>query len=138
MKSNRLRSTIIAATVTVAVSVLALPVRAAEPVDRATMETHRLEALSKDAKTAAQHAAVARQYRLRAEALEAKAVQHEAGARKLKALPRPGMAYKWPAMTARPWEKDEKLARESRQAAQEAYAVADRHLRLSVEAQAAE
>lgn len=113
---------------------IAVPAKAVEPVK----ETERLEALAKSADTAAEHAYVAKQYRLRSEALEAKAVEHEKKAAGLKAAPRSPMAHKWPAMSAKPWEKEQKLAMQSRRASQEALILANRHIRLSVETQAAE
>jgi hypothetical protein len=106
---------------------------AAEPVDEA-----KLEAMARDAKTPAEHAKVAKQYRLRAEAFETNAKKHEEEARKLQAQPRSPLELKWPAMARKPWERETQLAMQARRAAQEAYAVADKHIRLAVEAQLAE
>jgi flagellar motor protein MotB len=106
---------------------------AAEPVDEA-----KLEAMARDAKSPADHAKVAKQYRLRAEAFEAKANKHEEEARKLQAQPRSPLEMKWPAMARKPWEREAQLAIEARRAAGEAYAAADKHIRLAVETQLAE
>jgi hypothetical protein len=106
------------------------PSFAAEPALDAT----RIERMSKEASTPEQHAAVAKQYRLRAEMFEAKAQQHEAESKKLQRNPSP-MAAKWPAMSRNSAERENRLAMEARRAAQECYGRADHHIRLAVEKQ---
>jgi hypothetical protein len=104
---------------------------AAEPMP----EARKLEAMAKAARTPEQHAAVAKQYRLRAEQFEAKAAAHEAEARKLSERPRHAMDYKWPAMTNSQRDQQRRLAMEARRAAGECRAVAERHVQFAVEAQ---
>ena len=103
----------------------------AEPV----LSAERLHAMAREAKTVKEHAEVSRHYRLRAAALEAEAAKHEADAaaytRSLGA-----MQYKWPAMAPRALQTAKQKAVEARGAARESMVLADRHLRLSVEAQA--
>jgi hypothetical protein len=98
------------------------------------MNPGKIEQLAKNAFTAAEHAEVARQYRIRAESFEAKALMHEEEARKLAKQPLPPMAYKWPAMVQRPAEKESLLAMQARRAARESYELADNHIRRAVEA----
>ena len=102
------------------------------------VEPEKLEKLAAKASTPAEHATVAKQYRLRAEALDATAEKHEAEARKLSNGPANPMAAKWPAMAGRSAQTERQLAVQARRAAQECYARADHHLRLAVEAQLAE
>ncbi|MDX1982163.1 MAG: hypothetical protein SFV51_17960 [Bryobacteraceae bacterium] len=104
---------------------------AAEPI----AEAKKLEAMATAAKTPAEHASVSRQYRLRAESFEAKAAVHEAEAKKLSERPRHAMDYKWPAMTNSGRDRERRLAMEARRAAQECYAIAERHAQRAVEAQ---
>jgi hypothetical protein len=108
---------------------LAVPAAAVEPAPDAT----KLEAMAREAQTAPEHAEVARQYRLRAESLEAKAEEHEAAVRKIANRPVIGLEGKWPAMVRKPGERQRQLAMQARRGAREAYALADRHLRLAVE-----
>ena len=82
----------------------------------------------------AEHAKLAKEYRLRAESFEAQAKKHEAEARKLHARPRSPIAHKWPAMSPEPWVKERQLAMEARRAAKESMEIADNHMRASVEA----
>jgi hypothetical protein len=111
-------------------AVLLTPGVKAEPA----VNPGKIEQLAKNASTAAEHSEVARQYRLRAESLEAKALLHEEEAGKLAKRPLPGLAHKWPAMVARPAEQERRLALQARRAARESYELADRHLRRAVEA----
>jgi hypothetical protein len=87
------------------------------------------------ANTAAKHAEVAKQYRLHAEALEAKAVEHE---KNVAAMSRNTSATvkKWPGMATRQLQTEKQKAVEARRAARQTMALADRHMRLAVEAQA--
>lgn len=133
MTANWIRTFSLCATLG-AVLAMSMPAAAVEPV----VDAQRLETLAKSADTQAEHAYVAKQYRLRSEALETKAIEHEKKAAELKAAPRSPMAYKWPAMANKPWEKEQKLAMQARRASQEALALANRHIRLSVETLAAE
>jgi hypothetical protein len=108
-------------------------IAAAEPV----IEAEKLETMAKAAKTSTEHATVAKHYRLRAEAFEAKARQHETEARKLSG-PRIGIDAKWPAMARKTAQREKQLAMEARRAAQENYALADKHIRMVIEIEHAE
>lgn len=98
------------------------------------IEPAKLERMSKDASTPEQHANVARQYRLHAESLEAKATRHETEVKKLQARPRSALEYKWPAFARKPWQAEQRLAEEARSEARDAQQVAARHVQLAVEA----
>lgn len=100
----------------------------------AKFETAKLEQMAESAQAPVEHVTVAKQYRLRAEEFEAKARKHEAEAQKMEARPRSALEHKWPAMSRQPWIKERQLAMEARRAAKESFEVADRHMRLSVEA----
>jgi hypothetical protein len=112
-----------------------LPERAgaAEPV----MDSKALEAMSKKASSPEAHAKVARQFRLRAEELDAKAEKHEQNAKKLRNAQNP-MSAKWPAMARNSSDRETQLAVQARRAAQECYAQASRHINLAVEGQLAD
>jgi hypothetical protein len=103
----------------------------AEPV----LSAERLHSMAREARTANQHARVSKHYRLRAEALEAEAAKHEATAAEYTRSLGP-MRHKWPAMAPRALHEAKRKAVEARQAARESRALAGRHLRLAVEAQA--
>lgn len=121
------------------VGALAVPAAAVEPSAGNTIESQELELLARDAKTPAEHANVARHYRLRAEAFEAKATRHEAEARKMsdrtKGHP---LSSKWPAMTRNAAAQERQAAMQARRAATESFDLADRHIRLAVEVELAE
>jgi hypothetical protein len=127
------RYTLQAAAAVLALVALADRGQAAEPV----LEAKAIERMSETATTASDHARVARQYRLRAESLEAKAADHEKEARRLRAVHNP-MATKWPAMGRAAEDRETRLAMQARRAAQECYARANRHINLAVEAELAE
>lgn len=93
-----------------------------------------LEQMAEAAQSPSEHVRVSKQYRLRAESFEVKAKQHEDEARKLEKQPRSPIEQKWPAMARQPWVKERQLAMEARRAASESREIADRHMRLSVEA----
>ena len=97
-------------------------------------EAAALEAMAKEADTPKEHAQVAKQYRLRAEALEAKAAKHEDNARKMRNSTN-AMSHKWPAMVNNSWQRESQLAVQARRAAQECHAIAARHVGLAVEGQ---
>ncbi len=92
-----------------------------------------LKDLAAAASTPAEHAKVAKQYRAHAGQLEEKAQKHEAEARRLEAMPRPAIEHKWPAMGRQPWIEERKLAMQARRAANEARAIAEKHVWLTVE-----
>jgi hypothetical protein len=108
---------------------------AAEPmIDRTQLDT-----IAKAAKTPADHAKVAKQFRLRAEEWDAKAEKHEAAVRSLQARPKSAMEHKWPAMANnKPLEKERQLAIEARRSAVELNARAEFHYRASIESQYAD
>ena len=105
-----------------------LPITGAEPV----VEASKLSALARDAQTPAEHAAVAKQYRLRAESFEAQAAEYEQSAKRRQQAAGP-MIHKWPAMAPPAVQKDKQKAVEARRAARESRELAERHLRDSVE-----
>ncbi len=102
------------------------------------MDEKKLHEMALSAKTPAEHATVAKHYRLRAENFEAKAKSHDAEVRRLSSGPVIGIDAKWPAMARKTWQQERQHAMEARRAAEECYAVADRHVRLAVEAGFAE
>lgn len=114
----------------VGLTVMPNQVRASEP----TNSTAALEAMAKAADSPKEHAQVAKQYRLRAEALEAKAVKHEENANQMRKNTN-AMAHKWPAMVNNGWQKESQLAVQARRAAQECNAIAAKHVGLAVEGQ---
>lgn len=93
----------------------------------------QLEQRADAARTAREHSTVARDYRERGERFEAAAREHEMAARRYDRASTP-LDRKWPGSTMRPATKERQLAMEARRAAQESFALADRHLRSSVEA----
>lgn len=104
----------------------------AAPATERVLDAMTIEKLSKEASTPEEHARVSRQYRLRAESLEAKAKMHEQEAERMLTGHNP-MAAKWPAMVRNGADRERRLAIEARRAAQECYARADHHIRLAVE-----
>lgn len=107
-------------------------------VPMSAQETPTLEAIhvqAAKADTAPEHAAVAKQYRLQAEALGAKAAEHE---KKAEDITRASGAIvrKFPGMASSRLQSEKTKAVEARRAQREAMQLADRHIRLSVEAQA--
>lgn len=96
----------------------------------------RLMARSREARTVSEHADLARQFRLQAESFDAKAAEREAAARR-QARQTPAIVHKWPAMATGSLNQVKQQALEARRAAQESRSLADRHLRLAVEAQSA-
>ncbi|MGE0592385.1 MAG: hypothetical protein AB7G23_18930 [Vicinamibacterales bacterium] len=93
---------------------------------------------SAEATTPAEHASVARDYRLRAEAFEEQAQEHEADAVRLAERRRFPVELKMPAVLRRDGERERRLAMQARRAAREAYERADHHIRLAVEEQLAQ
>jgi hypothetical protein len=106
--------------------------RATEPV----LEAEALELMSKKAESPEDHAKAAKQFRLRAEALEAKAAKHEENAKKMATGHNP-MAQKWPAMVRNGQGREQQLAIQARRAAQECRVQAAKHINLAVEKQLA-
>jgi hypothetical protein len=95
------------------------------------MNAEELARLAKDARTAEEHATVAKQYRLRGEWHEKEAVKHE---QKVRAMSNSPIAQKWPAMAPKRAGQERHLAVEARRASQEAFRLAERHTQLAVEA----
>jgi hypothetical protein len=96
-----------------------------------------LVASARSARTAADHADVARQYRERAESLSKDAAKLDQQLQKLATRPQPQMAGKWPAMYGnRDSQHASNLRREAlaaKQAAHEATVAAERHYQLAIE-----
>ncbi len=93
----------------------------------------RLTALAGEARTSAEHAKVAKEYRLQAESFEATAAEYDATVKRLSKNPSP-MTYKWPSMASPDLVQAKQKAVEARRAARESRELADHHLRRSVEA----
>ena len=98
----------------------------AEPV----LAAKQIEQLAKKANTSDEHAAVAKQYRARAEMLEDEADKLEREVRQRKSATNP-VAVKWPAMANGGVAKKERLAMQARRAAQECNQLAAYHQRLA-------
>jgi len=102
------------------------------------MDAEALERRSKKADTPKEHAALAKEYRLRAEDFDKKAESHQAKANQLrKGGSLNPMATKWPAMANNAWQREEQLAMQARRAAEECRQQAARHIGLAVEGQLA-
>ena len=97
----------------------------------------QLAALAREARTPAQHASLAKQYRLHAETFDRRAAELEARAGRL-GRTLPGIAHKWPALAPPALNSAKQDALDARESARQSRDLADWHLRLSVEAQAAE
>ena len=95
----------------------------------------RLAALAREARTGPQHAVLAREYRVQAETFERKAGEIEGRVERLQRS-LPAIAHKWPAMAPRELTSAKEEAVSARRAARESRLLADRHLRLAVEAAA--
>jgi hypothetical protein len=103
----------------------------------APLESAAIAKMAKDAKSAAQHAEVAKQYELRGKALEEQADKIARELQKQRAEPS-AMATKWPAMVANARERQEQIALQKRRAAEECYTLARHHKSLAGESIAAE
>lgn len=95
----------------------------------------QLAALARDARTPSDHARVAKAYRLQAESFDATAAEHESHVERLTRR-QPAFAHKWPALMSGDIAKAKRQAMDARRAARENRQLADRHVRLAVEAQA--
>jgi hypothetical protein len=100
-----------------------------------SVAAERLQAMAVAADTPAKHASVARQYRLQAERFEAEAVKHEKDVKDLTRVSG-AIVHKWPAMATRQLQTAKDNAIAARRAARESMELADKHIRLAVEAQA--
>jgi len=130
MTSYRIRTQAVGIGTTLA-ALLAL----ATPSFAQSTEQAQLMASSREAQTVSQHADLARRFRLQAESLDAKAAEREAAAAR-QASQAPSIVHKWPSMATGALNQAKQQAIEARRAAQESRSLADRHLRLAVEAQA--
>ena len=129
--THRIRTEVVGlGTALVALLALAAP-GFAQSADQA-----QLMARSREARTVTEHADLARTFRLQAESFEAKAAEREATAAR-QARQAPSIVHKWPAMATGSLNQVKQQAVEARRAAQESRSLAERHLRLAVEAQAA-
>jgi len=130
---NLFKTMTLAAAGTVAALILATAgastAAAAEPVS----ETAKLHRMAKEANTPADHAKVAKLFRLQGEAMEAKAVEHEKKAKEYDARPKSPLAHKWPAMAPQQGREQRALAVQARRAAQESFDLAAKHIQLAVE-----
>ena len=98
--------------------------------EKARVDDKQLQKMARTAQTAAEHESVAREYVTRARALEQRAETLERELRDQRSGPANPMAYKWPAMVPGR-DKKERMAVQTRRAAQENYALAERHGKLA-------
>ena len=98
--------------------------------EKTRVDDRQLDRNARTAQTPAEHEAVAREYVTRARALEQKAELIERELRDTRSGPANPMAYKWPAM-AGGRARQERMAVQTRRAAQESYALAERHSKLA-------
>jgi hypothetical protein len=96
-----------------------------------------LAAMASKAGSRAEHATVAKHYRLQAQAFEEEAAAHEKRAAKLAATA-PSIVHKWPSMASSALNDAKQKALDARRAARESHLLAQRHINLSVEAQSAD
>lgn len=93
---------------------------------------------SQEATTVGEHAALAREYRQRADAFERTARTHDAAAARKAAQPRFPFEGKQAAHIRDNGDRERHLAAQARRSAQDAFARADQHVRQVVERQLAE
>lgn len=106
--------------------------RAAQPA----LDAKAVDRLAVDARSSTEHLSVAKHYRERAKSLEDKASKLERAVREEKTRPQSAMETKWPAMIVNARERKVQIAMQSRRAAQEALALAQRHEKLAAQADA--
>lgn len=114
-------------------SVLALALLIPASMVSAQESAPRLAALAETARTASEHADVAKRFRMQADALDLEAARHEVQAEKL-AKNAPAVVHKWPAMAPKELTQAKQQAAEARRAARESREQAARHQSLAVEA----
>lgn len=90
--------------------------------------------MAENARTAADHAAVAKAYRLRAESFAEMAEKYEAEVAKKNNGPKIGMESKWPAMSRNASQREKQKAISARRSARECEQLAAYHTQLAVEA----
>lgn len=93
----------------------------------------RIEALAREARSAGEHADVAKRYRVHAESLDAKAAGFESRVAQM-ASSSASISAKWPSMAPRTLTQTRQQAAEARRAAQESRQLAERHQGFAVEA----
>ncbi len=93
----------------------------------------RIEALAREARSAGEHADVAKRYRVHAESLETAAAEFESRVAQL-ASASASISAKWPSMAPRTLTQTRQQAAEARRAAQECRQLAERHQGFAVEA----
>ena len=92
---------------------------------------HDIAEMAKSATTPADHARVARGYLEHARSLDAKADKLERDVEAAKSGPKSAMEAKWPAMVTGSRDRKERLAMQTRRAAQEAQRLAEHHSKLA-------
>jgi hypothetical protein len=90
--------------------------------------------MAENARSASDHAEVAKAYRLRAEAFTEMAEKYEAEVAKKQNGPQIGMAAKWPSMSRNSAQREKQKAIEARRAARQSEQLAALHTQLAVEA----
>ncbi len=113
--------------------VLAVALLATGGTVSAQQSAAQLAALAKEARTANEHADVAKRYRLHADTLDMEAARHEVRAEKLAATA-PAIVHKWPAMAPKELTDARQKAAAARREAKESRELAARHQSLAVEA----
>ena len=98
-----------------------------------TPRTPDLHALSREARTTVEHADLSQRFRQQAEAFESRAAAEEATVKALTAKAAP-FQHKWPEVRMPDVTAAKRRAVEARRAARESREMAERHLRLAVEA----
>jgi len=114
------------------IPVLALALMTFTGAAYAQQNPAQLAALAREARTAAEHADVAKRFRLQAEELDKKAAAHEATAARL-ANNAPAIAHKWPSMAPQGAKIAKEQAMEARRAAHESRELASYHHGLAIE-----
>lgn len=105
---------------------------AAEKADFPTEK--EIAKMAENARTATDHASVAKAYRLRAESFTEMAEKYETEVAKKQNGPQIGMAAKWPAMSRNSVQREKQKAIDARRAARESEQLAAYHTQLAVEA----
>jgi hypothetical protein len=123
------------ATVVVGITIGALSMSAADRGSK--IDSKQIELQAKNARTAADHQAVARLYEQRAAEFEAKAKRHDEQAdRMANSEGYNPMKYKWPALAQAPIDSERAKAMQARRAARESLELMARHRELAATADA--
>jgi len=114
-------------------SVFALALLVSGVMVSAQDSASQLAALGREARTAGEHADVAKRFRMQADTLDLEAARHEVQAEQL-AKHAPAIVHKWPSMAPKELTRAKQQAVEARRAARESRDLAAQHQSLAVEA----